>query len=108
MNKVKLAVMLALSTALLVAIGGSTLPVFAGGSGDHHDGHDAKCKHNDDNNCNSTEIDQKVDAKNYCEIENENKDHSRDNENVNDLACENFAQNQNDVASINDLIFGLT
>ena len=34
--------------------------------------------------------------------------HSRDNENVNDLACENFAQNQNDVASINDLIFGLT
>lgn len=34
MNKVKLAVMLALSTALLVAIGGSTLPVFAGGS-DH-------------------------------------------------------------------------
>ena len=54
------------------------------------------------------EIEQKVDAKNYCEIENENKDHSRDNENVNDLACENFAQNQNDVASIDDLIFGLT
>ena len=106
MNKVKLAVMLALSTALLVAIGETTLPVFAGGSGDHHDGHDAKCKHNDDNNCNSNEIDQKVDAKNYCEIENKNKDHSRDN--VNDLACENFAQNQNDVASINDLIFGLT
>ncbi|HMK57670.1 MAG TPA: hypothetical protein VK462_01305 [Nitrososphaeraceae archaeon] len=108
MNKVKLTVMLALSTALLVAIGETTLPVFAGGSGDHHDGHDAKCKHNDDNNCNSNEIDQKVDAKNYCEIENKNKDHSRDNENVNDLACENFAQNQNDVASINDLIFGLT
>ena len=108
MNKVKLAVRLALSTALFVAIGGSTLPVFAGGSGDHHDGHDAKCKHNDDNNCNSNEIDQKVVAKNYCEIENENKDHSIDNENINDLACENFAQNQNDVASINDLIFGLT
>jgi hypothetical protein len=86
MNKVKLTVMLALSTALLVAIGETTLPVFAGRSGDHHDGHDAKCKHNDD----------------------KNKDHSRDNENVNDLACENFAQNQNDVASINDLIFGLT
>ena len=97
MNKVKLTVMLALSTALLVAIGETTLPVFAGGSDDHHD-----------NNCNSNEIDQKVDAKNYCEIENKNKDHSRDNENVNDLACENFAQNQNDVASINDLIFGLT
>jgi hypothetical protein len=108
MNKVKLTVMLALSTALLVAIGETTLPVFAGGSGDHHEGHGAKCKHNDDNNCNSNEIDQKVDAKNYCEIENKNKDHSRDNENVNDLACENFAQNQNDVASINDLIFGLT
>jgi len=108
MNKVKLAVMLALSTALFVAIGGSTLPVFAGGSGDHHDGHDAKCKHNDDNNCNSNEIDQKVDTKNLCEIENKNKDHSRDNENVNDLACENIAQNQNDEASINDLIFGLT
>ena len=108
MNKVKLAVMLALSTALLVAIGGLTLPVFAGGSGDHHDGHDAKCKHNDDNNCNTNEIDQKVDAKNYCEIENKNKDHTRNNENVNDLACENFAQNQNDVVPINDLIFGLT
>ena len=108
MNKVKLAVTLALSAGLLAAIGGSTLSAFAGGNGDHHDGHDAKCKHNDDNNCNSTEIDQKLDAKNYCEIENENKDHSRDNENINDLACENFAQNQNDVASIDDRIFGLT
>ena len=39
MNKVKLAVMLALSTGLSAAIGGSTLPVFAGGNGDHHDGH---------------------------------------------------------------------
>ena len=34
MNKVKLTVMLALSTALLVGIGETTLPVFAGGSGD--------------------------------------------------------------------------
>ena len=62
MNKVKLAVTLALSAGLLAAIGGSTLSAFAGGNGDHHDGHDAKCKHNDDNNCNSTEIDQKLDA----------------------------------------------
>ena len=62
MNKVKLAVTLALSAGLLAAIGGSTLSAFAGGNGDHHDGHDAKCKHNDDNNCNGPEIDQKLDA----------------------------------------------
>jgi len=34
MTKVKLAVMLGLSTGLLVAISGTTLPVFAGGNGD--------------------------------------------------------------------------
>jgi len=34
MTKVKLAVMLGLSTGLLAAISGTTLPVFAGGNGD--------------------------------------------------------------------------
>jgi len=77
-------------------------PVFAGG--DHHDHGEKKCKNNDNNNCNDTHKTQKIKAKNDCEIENGNKDHSHDNGNVNDLTCVNVADNLKDV----EQIFGLT
>ena len=55
------------------------------------------CKNNDDNNCNDTHKTQKIKAKNDCSIENTNKDHSSDNENLNELVCVNEAQNLKDV-----------
>ena len=76
-------------------------PVFAGG--DHNDG-GKKCKDNGDNNCNDTHKTQKIKAKNECEIENENKDHSDDNVNANTLDCINDAQNLKDVEQLN--VFG--
>ena len=63
-----------------------------------------KCKDNGDNNCNDTHKTQKIKAKNECEIENNNKDHSNDNTNENDLTCANDAQNLKDV----EQIFGST
>ena len=69
--------------------------VFAGG--DRHDHDEKKCNNNDDNNCNDKHKTQKINAKNECEIENYNKDHSKDNENRNELTCVNDAQNLNDV-----------
>ena len=82
-------VILSLSIAT-VAMGTTGLslisPVFAGD--DHHDG-EKKCKDNDDNNCNDTHKTQKIEEKNYCEIENTNKDHSHDNVNVNNETCAN-------------------
>jgi hypothetical protein len=106
-NKIGMLVVLSLSLAT-VTMGTAGLnlvsPVFAGG--DHHDhGHDSKkCKDNGDNNCNDTHKTQKIKAKNDCEIENYNKDHSKDNTNKNDLSCANDAQNLKDV----EQIFGLT
>ena len=70
-------------------------PVFAGG--DHHDDGGKKCKDNGDNNCNDTHKTQKIKAKNECEIKNKNKDHSKDNVNLNDLYCSNEAENLKDV-----------
>ena len=97
-KKIGMLVILSLSIAT-VAMGTTGLslvsPVFAGG--DHHDHGEKKCKNNDDNNCNDTHKTQKIKAKNECEIENENKDHSKDNVNVNELTCVNEAQNLKDV-----------
>jgi hypothetical protein len=106
-NKIGMLVVLSLSIATVtVGTAGLSLvsPVFAGG--DHHDhGHDSKkCKDNGDNNCNDTHKTQKIKAKNDCEIESYNKDHSKDNTNENDLTCANDAQNLKDV----EQIFGLT
>ena len=89
-----------LSIAIATAISGTTAmslaaSVFAGG--DHHDHDEKKCKNNDDNNCNDKHKTQKINAKNECEIENYNKAHSKDNENLNELICVNDAQNLNDV-----------
>jgi hypothetical protein len=59
-----------------------------------------KCKDNGDNNCNDTHKSQKIHEKNYCEIENTNKDHSKDNTNDNFLVCDNEAQNLKDAVQI--------
>ena len=99
-KKIGIVVILSLSMASVV-IGTTGLnivsPVFAGGDNHHHDHGEKKCKNNDDNNCNDTHKTQRIKAKNYCEIENENKDHSHDNENLNSLECVNDAQNLKDV-----------
>ena len=104
-KKIGILVILSLSIAT-VAMGttGMSLvsPVFAGG--DHHDDGGKKCKDNGDNNCNDTHKTQKIKAKNECEIENENKDHSDDNVNANTLDCINDAQNLKDVEQLN--VFG--
>jgi hypothetical protein len=89
-----------LSIAIATAISGTTVlslaaPAFAGGDHDDNDG--KKCKNNGDNNCNDKRKTQKIEAKNECEIENYNKDHSKDNTNLNELICVNDAQNLNDV-----------
>ena len=88
-KKIGMFVILSLSIAT-VAMGTTGLslisPVFAG---DHHHDGEKKCKDNDDNNCNDTHKTQKIEEKNYCEIENTNKDHSHDNVNVNNETCAN-------------------
>jgi hypothetical protein len=96
MNKAISAMMLVLTAGLLVTVGAFTVPVYAGGS-DHHDHGETKCKNNDDNNCNKNELEQKVYAKNDCEVGNDNEDHSRHNENDNRLRCINDIDNINEI-----------
>jgi hypothetical protein len=108
MNRLNLAVMLVLSAGLLTTLGGYAVPVFANGDEHNDDDNGKKCKHNDDNNCNSAHIDQDVYTKNYCEIENESEDHSHDNLNENTLGCENRAENTIGDFSISDLLNLLT
>ena len=47
---------------------------------------------------------QKIKEKNYCEIKNENKDRSDDNENVNTLTCVDSGENLKDVLTENFLV----
>jgi hypothetical protein len=75
---------------------GMTAPAFANGD-DHHE---KKCKKNGDNNCNDEHKTQKIYLKNECEIENYNKDHSKNNFNDNFLECINDAQNLKGVEQI--------
>lgn len=99
MNTKRMGISVILAVGMLTAITATTLsfvvPVMA--EGDHHDDDGKKCKNNDDNNCNDEHKTQKIYAKNECEIENYNKDHSKNNDNINDLTCINDAQNLNDV-----------
>jgi hypothetical protein len=100
-NKIGMLVILSLLiTTVTMGTAGLSLvsPVFAGG--DHHDDGGKKCKDNGDNNCNDTHKTQKIKAKNYCEIENTNKDHSKDNLNENLLEYINDGQNWKDVEQI--------
>lgn len=92
-KKMGMFVLLSISIAAVItgtAIMSLAIPAFAGGD-------EKKCKNNDDNNCNDKHKTQKIKAKNECEIENTNKDHSKNNENINELVCVNEAQNLNDV-----------
>lgn len=66
----------------------TAIPVFA----------KSKCKDNGDNNCNDKHKTQKIDVKNKCEIENKNKDHSKKNDNTNELTC------SNDVANLDGVV----
>ena len=88
------------------ALTGLVSPAFAWGGHDHHDHGDKKCKNNDDNNCNDKHNTQKIKTKNECEIENTNKDHSKDNENLNGLACVSQNANVRDSLLVNSDIFG--
>lgn len=97
-KKIGMFALLSLSITMVISgTAGLSLvsPVFAGG--DHHDHGDKKCKDNGDNNCNDKHKTQKIKAKNDCEIENQNKDHSKKNDNENELVCVIDAQNLNDV-----------
>jgi hypothetical protein len=100
MKTKKIGMFVILAIAIATAISGTTFmslaaPAFAGGD-DHGDHGGKKCKNNDDNNCNDKHKTQKIKAKNECEIENENKDHSKDNVNINGLDCSNLADNTSD------------
>ncbi len=100
-------VVLSLSiAAIITGIATSSLVshVFAGGY--HHNHGDKKCKDNGDNNCNDKHNTQKIKTKNECEIENINKDHSKDNENVNGLACVSQNANVKDSLFVNSDVFG--
>lgn len=107
-NRLVILAVLTLSIAAVAtgtAATGLVLPAFAGGH-DHHDHGDQKCKDNGDNNCNDKHNTQKIKTKNECEIENTNKDHSKDNENLNGLACVSQNANVRDSLLVNSDIFG--
>jgi len=100
MKQKQIGIFAILAIAVMAAVLGTSAsslaaPAFASGD-------EKKCKNNDDNNCNDTHKSQKIHEKNYCEIENTNKDHSKDNTNDNFLVCANAAQNLKDA----DQIFG--
>ena len=101
MNKTNLGLFAILAIGMLTALTATTLtiatPVFA--SKKH-------CEDNGDNNCNSTHNTQKIKAKNECEIENKNKDHSSHNDNLNGLLCLQQNANLRDSALINSSVFG--
>ncbi len=101
MNSKNLILLVVLSAGMLTALTATTIafatPVFA--SKKH-------CEDNGDNNCNSTHNTQKIKAKNECEIENYNKDHSKDNSNENALACISQDANVRDTVLVNSSIFG--
>jgi hypothetical protein len=107
MKTTKLGMLLVLSLSIVAVIAGTegiglVSPVSAGG---HHDS--KKCKDNGDNNCNDTHKTQKIKAKNECNIENKNKDHSSHNDNANELRCVNEVQNLNNVVELNGSTDGI-
>jgi hypothetical protein len=74
-------------------------PVFAGGD-------EKKCKNNDNNNCNNTERNQKVSARDECENETTVKHHSDDNDIDNILICSIDAANLRETGLVNSTVFG--
>ena len=105
-KKISMFVILSLSIAtVVVGTTGSNIvsPVFAGGD---HD--EKKCKNNEDNNCNDTEKNQKLSAKDECDNENTIKDHSDKNDQGNVLICSTDAGNLKNSELTNSTIFGDT
>ena len=108
MNAKKISMFVILSLSIATAVVGTTgsnivSPVFAGGD---HD--EKKCKNNEDNNCNDTEKNHKLSAKDECDNENTIKDHSKKNDQGNVLVCSTDAVNLKNSELINSTIFGDT
>ena len=106
MNAKKISMFVILSLSIATAVVGTTgsnivSPVFAGGD---HD--EKKCKNNEDNNCNDTEKNQKLSAKDECDNENTVKHHSDDNNIDNILICSIDAVNLKDSVLVNSSVFG--
>ena len=111
MDTKKIGLFAILSLSIVAALTGTTSvsllsPVFAGD--DHHDHDSKKCKNNEDNNCNDTEKNQKLSAKDECDNENTIKDHSDKNDQGNVLICSTDAVNLKNTELINSTIFGDT
>ena len=111
MDTKKIGLFAILSLSIVAALTGTTSvtllsPVFAGD--DHHDHDGKKCKNNEDNNCNDTEKNQKLSAKDECDNENTIKDHSDKNDQGNVLICSTDAVNLKNTELINSTIFGDT
>ncbi len=64
------------------------------------------CEDNEDNNCNHTERNQKLTAKDECENENTIKHHSDDNDIDNILICSVDATNLRESVLLNSTVFG--
>ena len=67
-----------------------------------------QCEDNKDNNCNHTEKNQKLTAKDDCNNNNKIKDHSKDNNIDNILVCSIDAVNLKDSVLVNSKVFGDT
>ena len=79
------------AASIIMTLGIMTIPAFAD-----------KCDKNEDRNCNNSEKDQKLSAKNDCNIKNHNHHKSHDNTNLNTddgLSCISDLANKNDVSS---------
>ena len=57
---------------------------------------------NEDNNCNETDVNQKIWTDNKCKLENLSNDHSNENFDDNLLACVNTVTNLENLATIPD------
>ena len=111
MDLKKIGIFAILSLSIVAVLTGTTgmsllSPVFAGG--DHHDHDGKKCKKNDNDNCNDTEKNQKLSAKDECNNENSIKEHSDKNDQGNVLVCSTDAVNLKDSVLHNSTIFGDT
>ncbi len=109
MDTKKIGIFAILSLSIVTVLTGTTgmsllSPVFAGGDNDDDVG--KKCKNNEDKNCNDTEKNQKLSAKEECDNENTIKEHSDENEQENVLICSTDAVNLKDSDLINSTIFG--
>ena len=61
-----------------------------------------KCNKNEDNNCNKTDVNQKIGTDNKCKLENLSNDHSNENFDKNKIECKNIATNLKNFATIPD------